>query len=144
MNNRCARCGVDSEKHATYCDPADIFRKMSVDNVPGVHRTTDKETATKASREDPVARAIYRDPYPPEWDIEDPNPTREELRVTHSRDGWTRRHSKIYQMRYYAERRFRRLARSSKRAGLARINYLTLEVREVGEWTIERDLPWLR
>jgi hypothetical protein len=143
MTDECHRCGIDSEHHGEFCDPADIVNVMSLDSRAGVHRTTEEEVAPKASREDPVARAIYRDAYPVSWDEPDA-PDQHKWAVRHRRVGWTRSHTKYFQRHFFAVRRFRRLLRSSGCAGLSAIEDVVLLRRTVSAWIIEKDLPWRR
>ena len=141
---RCAFCKEDVKRHADDCLWSAVTHPESLDNSAGADRTTDQPSAAEVSREDPE-RTVYLDPYPPAWDDEPPEKLPKfEHRVTHRREGGNRNRSKIYQRRHYALRRFRRLMRSSGRGGLAPIEYLVLERRQVGEWETVRDLPWNR
>jgi hypothetical protein len=134
---RCPSCPGFLEQHDPECE----HFVPPLDEPPDADRTTRLESAMEILRDDPVERAIYRYPYPPEWDIEDDKPPKYEYRVTHRRAGGERNRWKLYQRPFFALRRFRRLMRSSGRAGLAPIEYLVLERREVGEWeTLRRVL----
>jgi hypothetical protein len=146
MTDECHRCGIDSEHHGEFCDPADIVKVLSLDSRAGVadQRATNEENVTKAPPEDPVEKAIIVHPYPSAWDREPDQFVGAEWRVAWKRRGGRRSRSKVFQREFFAIRLYWRLLRQPTRMGPAPVDSLMLQEREVGEWITRKDLPWAR
>ncbi len=143
-STECPRCGVSADRHGTFCEREDLFNKMFKGNDAVDLTQTAKEPVVEASREDPVAKELFVHPYPVAWAREPDQFRSSEWSVGYKRFGGRRWRYRIFQREFYALRFFRRLMRNPRGMGLARIEDLCLQEREVSEWITTKDLPWRR